>query len=662
MPIPYGLILTLIFALPALEANAALTCPVNYILVDSSDPTLPSFCVAKFEMKNVGGVARSQADGLPWASLDRFQAVAACEALGADYKLISNSHWQLVATAIENTPANWSGGAVGSGAVNSGHSDQNPYMTLAASTDDALGCFGKSCSSGSWDLQRRTHALPHGVIWDFSGNVTEWVSDNNFTNYGINAPAASAALRSSPFLQKNYATTGNYTAIANLVSLHLGQSKLQFANGAMARGAHFVDTTDIAGIYSADSSVSQDTRSELLGFRCVYQPAIPRTASITCPANFIAVEPAAPAKPFCVAKFEMKQDGDTAVSKAAGFPFTNINRDEAKASCAALGSGYGLLRNSEWQAIANEIEATPANWSGGTVGNGAVSVGHADQAPYHTLEASTDDRQSCIGTGETCDSSLWNRSKRTHQLSFGTIWDLAGNASEWMAEDNTVSYGWQGYAADPVLAQLSAVKAQYGAKFSYPSPQDTGLGFLKLQFANGGIIRGGSFNETTSLVGIYSTDTSASPDIRLEQVGFRCAFRPHEVNPPTDPDPNPAFDYEACVASCNGAADCKKACDLKRNQIKKAEKSVERAVRAAERAARAADRAAKFAAKDKNKAAQAAAEAALKAAKKAALQADIAKAYAALSESAQADAAAAAAEAAADAAELSALTAATSAG
>lgn len=52
------------------------------------------------------------------------------------YSLITNAQWQTIARNIEQVSANWSGGSVGAGSLNRGHSDSAPNNALAASTDD----------------------------------------------------------------------------------------------------------------------------------------------------------------------------------------------------------------------------------------------------------------------------------------------------------------------------------------------------------------------------------------------------------------------------------------------------------------------------------------------------------------------------------------------
>lgn len=125
--------------------------------------------------------------GFPIANISHTTALAYCQAIGA--RLITNDEWMTIARNAEQVAANWTGGAVGSGAMFSGHNDNAPARALIASPNDADGYFGTGNSAPSG--QRRTLTLSNGsVIWDMPGNVWEHVqrSVNNAGN--ITTPMA----------------------------------------------------------------------------------------------------------------------------------------------------------------------------------------------------------------------------------------------------------------------------------------------------------------------------------------------------------------------------------------------------------------------------------------------------------------------------------------
>jgi len=145
-------------------------------------------CIMKYEAKkvNVGGVdvATSQPAGTPWVAISWYDAKAKCEAIGAH--LITNAEWMAIARDIEATKANWKDGQMGtSGQINRGHSDNGPSNALTVSNvNDSYNQTNNSSTNG-WE-QKRTHTLSNGeVIWDFAGNVWEWVDRTITTQTGM---------------------------------------------------------------------------------------------------------------------------------------------------------------------------------------------------------------------------------------------------------------------------------------------------------------------------------------------------------------------------------------------------------------------------------------------------------------------------------------------
>lgn len=156
-------------------SGSAPTCDTGFIPVPGSATFGTSdFCVAKYESKNVSGTAVSQAAGTPWVSITQPNAITAANNACSGCHLITEAEWLTIAHNVLNVPSNWSGGAVGSGYIYTGHNDNSPSNSLAASTDDGNGYSGTGNSSGT---QRRTLTLSNGaVIWDFTGNVYEWTT------------------------------------------------------------------------------------------------------------------------------------------------------------------------------------------------------------------------------------------------------------------------------------------------------------------------------------------------------------------------------------------------------------------------------------------------------------------------------------------------------
>ena len=257
---------------PGVTIEDVSICPSGYVQVPAMAPyTTQDFCVAKYEMKNVGGVATSQAAGTPWVNIDRNNARTQCSNLGTGYSLITNAQWQTIARNITEVAANWSGKAVGSGALNRGHSDNSPASALQASADDTEACFGtdQTCSNTVWHDQRRTHVLSNGeVIWDFAGNVWEWVYDD-YNTLGVSPAISSGWNECNTLSETNRAlfcpSNGTWTSAQGIGQIRGGSA------GAVLRGGRW-DGGTYAGVFLAHLDHGPTYSSTSVGFRCVFVP------------------------------------------------------------------------------------------------------------------------------------------------------------------------------------------------------------------------------------------------------------------------------------------------------------------------------------------------------------------------------------------------------
>lgn len=251
----------------------------------------------------------------------------------------------------------------------------------------------------------------------------------------------------------------------------------------------------------------------------------------TCPTGYIGV-PALPpytVRYFCVAKYEMKNDGyGTAVSQAALTPWLDMDRPTARSKCQALGAGYDLISNDQWQTIARNIAGVASNWSGGEVASGELSRGHTDNSPANALAAAVD-TDPCNGTGQTCSTSTWGSQRRTHTLSNGNvIWDLAGNAWEWVTNDSNVSNGANGYISTMSAGDIRQTRygAAEGTLCASPSTAPyCGMGYGYVNYAIGTVLRGGCWGPTTN-GGVFAAYLNNSTALASASIGFRCVFVP----------------------------------------------------------------------------------------------------------------------------------------
>ena len=272
----------------------------------------------------------------------------------------------------------------------------------------------------------------------------------------------------------------------------------------------------------------------------------------SCPTGFLQVQPMSDytTLPFCVAKYEMKDDGSgAAVSKAKETPYVNLTKTQAIQKCTDIGTGFDLITNDQWQTLALSIEQVTSNWANGAVGNGDLNQGHSDGIPNRALEASKNDDKGCYETEQTCLSSkktkVWHAQRRTHFFSSSgeVIWDLAGNVREWIKDENIFDYGDSEYislitdSSHPNAGALSGgtttisrtAKAQFGPSGDYasvfPSGNYGGMGRLTI-VRQGSITRGGIWSEEHH-TGLFSTFTGYHTTQKDTGVGFRCTYDPY---------------------------------------------------------------------------------------------------------------------------------------
>jgi hypothetical protein len=337
-----------------------------------------------------------------------------------------------------------------------------------------------------------------------------------------------------------------------------------YTAGQTVGGTHFV-------VFSGTWTTASDTsltngatyHYQVFSYNSAYQYTTGATASgvpgITCPTNYLAVGPNTDVlvtEAFCVSKYEMKILGDNngnqaysaafvADSRPSGTPWVNINRNQAITECQALGAGYDLISNSQWQAVAREIElaqsaGTYLNWSNGSVaGANALNRGHSDDAPSNSLSASIDS-DPCFGTGQTnCanNANLDFQQKRTHTLFTGeVIWDVAGNVYEWVKLDIPGGPPFEGgsnyISQQPWTTGLNHPEmwGPFGNYVSKNSGEYGGLGWGNLSsISPGGVYRGGSWFYNIFLPATSSGVFGANlEDLVWSSIylGFRCVFVP----------------------------------------------------------------------------------------------------------------------------------------
>jgi hypothetical protein len=271
-----------------------------------------------------------------------------------------------------------------------------------------------------------------------------------------------------------------------------------------------------------------------------------------CPSGYVHVQALSSytSNDFCVMKYEAKNVGGIPKSVAAGTPWVSIDRGmgpysatSARKACVDLGLGYDLISNSEWQTIVRRVADTPWNWDTGVAYNGKINMGHVDGAPNSMLAADVDDRNACSGTGQTCSDVLWDNQRRTNKLSNGSVlWDLGGNADEWVKDESYVSPGATDYTANfnSGIRQTNFGNDQFCASPSV-APY-CGFGYGYVAFNLGTIARGGTYTDN-GLGGPFGANLAVATGGTQTYRSFRCVFHPTRSLDPCEklsPEATPA--------------------------------------------------------------------------------------------------------------------------
>jgi hypothetical protein len=291
------------------DAGIALRCPDGYLAVGPNELLgTAAFCVMRFEAKawlddgdrvvqdaelagdgcDVGCLPNWAGDAYlpasvpaarPWREVKIVAASRACRSLGAGYDLISNPEAMAVAREIERVAANWFGGVAGTGRLPEGRTGaggRDGLLDVQNALDpyDGTGHDGTELPGAGWE-QRRALLLASGEsIWDFSGNVQEWI---DWAIDGDLDPAPECPpkgyLEITSFVCPGF-TAADYDSSTGTYDSGEGVGQvLGGAGRAMRRGGQIGDvTTAIAGIYGFNVNRDATFTAPGTGFRCVYRP------------------------------------------------------------------------------------------------------------------------------------------------------------------------------------------------------------------------------------------------------------------------------------------------------------------------------------------------------------------------------------------------------
>jgi prepilin-type N-terminal cleavage/methylation domain-containing protein len=206
-------------------------------------------------------------------------------------------------------------------------------------------------------------------------------------------------------------------------------------------------------------------------------------------------------------------------SLPGGWPIANISQTTSASYCAAVG-GH-LITNNEWQTIAWNAENTASNWSGSSVGTGAMPIGNANSS------AAQPEGIGQYGTGYSTFPYL-----RTLTLSDGSVvWDMAGNVWQWT--NNTITgtnepgvgaFAWNQFTALTTYGTMT--QAQVGpANATWNTTQGMGEIYSEGGQTDGtiyGFIRGGYW-VTGAIGGVEALNLGYDPGYTNYSIGFRCS-------------------------------------------------------------------------------------------------------------------------------------------
>ena len=241
------------------------------------------FWVMKYEAKRNGSVAVSTSNDTPWVSINQTNAQAACAAAGGH--LLSLAEAETINLNVAAQPSNWLSGVVGTSCMYGGHMecDGAPCnMAFNASSDDNQGYWNGTSEVWNSAVQhcpfgvaedrgnetRRTFYLSNGqVIWDWSGNVWEWINGTYQCGSGAGNWYGSSVQWTDANLGEERALIGPPNASWN-TNYGVGYYYACTANGnAFLRGGSRISGS-IAGAFAANLYDAPSDSDAGIGFRC----------------------------------------------------------------------------------------------------------------------------------------------------------------------------------------------------------------------------------------------------------------------------------------------------------------------------------------------------------------------------------------------------------
>ncbi len=231
----------------------------------------------KYEAKNIGGVATSQAALTPWDMINQTSARTACFNLGTGYHLITNVEWVTIARLAENDPTNWADGVIGSTVASGGglyRGNVNLPDSASCGSNVVLdgNTPGTNCIVGS--RNKRTLNISGQLIWDLVGNVWDWLNNTISANTGGNLGKSNWNSSQWPTISGyNYLKSTNYTydTTYGIGEVYTGGQSGTTLYGFI-RGGAWYSGFSLGGIFSIYLNAYPNLFNTDVGFRCAYSP------------------------------------------------------------------------------------------------------------------------------------------------------------------------------------------------------------------------------------------------------------------------------------------------------------------------------------------------------------------------------------------------------
>lgn len=591
---------------PSLDLNSGIGAKANYLSGSNSNTLVFRYIVGLGDSSSDLNYPQTTSLSLNGASIQDSSKNDANLTLptlssGNDLGSFKNIY---IDTIVPNPPSGLAEG------VWSNSTSQSPLLTFANGTDGQSGIASHEVkiydTATSSDVTLFTTIVSGNSISSLSlidGHTYNFVmrSVDNAGNYSSEVSSLDWTVDTTPPSAPGAITTGvvplnfnqatptftftNSTDAASGLSHYVIEIRKQSDSSvvkaytkATGNGSGLSYSEDVDFLTSGETYYANIKAVDMAGNQSTPTQALTPWVAISCPTNFIEV----PANPpytssgLCVAKYEMKvsyndntpvNDGrgvtylDVSLykpeSRPSGTPWTRLTFSEVQSECLSMGAGYRLIKNQEWDAIANDIINQTSNWSNnklrsgnsdGVIDANALNDGWTFVNSLQLLAASFDDSNGYAGTGNNSSQIYGSggEQNRTFILSNGeVIWDLAGNAREHVDMDGlggTLSYSgstvtnYVEFYSTNLVNVISTLLSSNGYIYTantFSPPNNTwthaanNIGmFYVLAGSNSTktVSRGGNFNSSNK-PGLFAGDLDAANGLRGSSAGFRCVYQ-----------------------------------------------------------------------------------------------------------------------------------------